>query len=142
MLHPPTRELELLIVFSGLVKWLEKPRNVSRILLTRHVAEGELREAIESLHRLDQPETGAECAVAAAMLIDSAGVRGLAERFAHARREGLAIEEVAREEPPEIPPWMDTLARTMMLERMERRKAFCRAMIEETSNVKRQNRDV
>ena len=130
-LHPPTRELELLILFSGLVKWLDKPRNLSRTLLTRHVAEGELRNTIAALHRLDAPETGAECAVAAAMLIDSAGVRGLAERFAHARREGLSIEDVAREEPPQVPQWMDARARTLMIERIAEREKFARALLDE-----------
>jgi hypothetical protein len=135
MLHPPTRELELLILFSGLVKWLDKPRNLSRTLLTRHVTEDELRNTIAALHRLEQPQTDAECAVAAATLIDSAGVRGLAERFAHARREGLSIEDVAREEPPQIPPWMDARARTLMIERIAEREKFCRAVLVECGGL-------
>ncbi len=130
-LHPSSRELDLLILFSGLTKWLAKPRNVSRVLLTNAITENELRSAVDSLRRLENPESDSERAVAAALLIDGAGVRGLAERFAHARREGSSVFDVAREEPPPIPGWMPARAREWMIERLEARARFCRAILDE-----------
>lgn len=130
-LHSPIRELELLILFSGLAKWLQKPRNVSRTLLTGTVSEIELATTIRSLARLDDPQSDVERAVAAAMMIDSAGVRGLAERLTHARREGLSIEDVAREEPPEIPAWMPAEGREMLLVRRDERQKVCDALLRE-----------
>lgn len=130
-LHEPARELELLILFSGLGRWLDKPRNFSRVLLNTDVTETELAETVAALRRLDAPETEAERALAAAMLIDAAGVRGFAERLAHARREGSSIADIAREELPPIPEWMPARARELMAARREERARFCRAILEE-----------
>ena len=128
-LQPPSRELDLLILFSGLRKWLAKPRNYSRVLLSGTVTKQELDAVIAA--SLDEPQTDAECAVASALVIDSAGVRGLADRFAQARREGNSIADVANEAPPEIPEWMPAKARAMMLERLEARQRVCRALLDE-----------
>lgn len=131
-LHPPSRRLDLLILFSGLGKWLEKPRNLSRILLAAEgITDAELREVAASLRRLDDPQAEVERAVAAAKVIDAAGVRGLAERLTHARREGISIADVAREEPTPIPDWMPALGRELMMERQEERARVCAAILEE-----------
>ncbi len=83
------RELELLLAFRGLGKWLDKVGNLSRTLLSVDgLTERELRATAASIRRLDAPVSDAERAVAAAILIDNAGVRGLAERVTRARREG------------------------------------------------------
>jgi hypothetical protein len=130
-LYPSTRELELLIVFSGLEKWLQKPRNISRATLTGAVTEAELRVTIDSLQHLENPRSDAEVAVAAALIIDAAGVRALAERFGHARREGVNVVDVAREDPPAIPDWMPPKGRALMTERLEARAHVCRAILDE-----------
>lgn len=131
-LAPPSRELELLLRFQVLGSWLEKVGHLSRVVLTvPEVSESELRRTAASIRRLDAPTTEAERAVAAAVLIDGAGVRGLAERFGRARREGSSLLDVAREEEPPIPEWLSEQARALLLERRARRAAFCRAVLEE-----------
>ena len=95
------------------------------------MTEGELRRTAASIRRLDAPATEAERAVAAAVLIDEAGVRGLAERFGRARREGISIADIAREEPPPVPEWMTEPAREWLLKRREQRAAVCRTLLEE-----------
>ena len=130
-LAPPSRELDLLILFSGLGKWLEKPRNYSRVLLNADISDPELRATVASVRRLDSPQTEAEVAVAAAMLVDSAGVRGFAERLAHARREGISIADLARELPAEIPEWVPAVARRMIEQRHEERAKFAAAILGE-----------
>ncbi|HEV7920255.1 MAG TPA: hypothetical protein VGR02_05635 [Thermoanaerobaculia bacterium] len=132
-LAPPSRELELLLRFQVLGSWLEKVGNLSRVVLTvPEVSESELRRVAASIRRLDAPATEVERAVAAAVLIDGAGVRGLAERFGRARREGSSPLDVAREEEPPIPTWMSDDARAMLLERRAKRAAFCQAILDET----------
>src|SRR5438477_8273822 len=85
MLAPASRELELLIAFHRLGRWLEKVGNISRtVLAVPELTESDLRRTAASIARLDAPMSEAERAVAAAILIDSAGVRGLAERFVRA----------------------------------------------------------
>lgn len=134
--RPPTladeRAFELLLRFHLLGTWLEKVGNLSRtILAVGEVSESELRHTAASIRRLDAPLTDAERAVAAAVLIDEAGVRGLAERFGRARREGISIIDVAREEPPPIPEWMPDEAQEWLMRRREQRAAVCRALLEE-----------
>jgi len=91
------RSLELLLLFRPLGNWLDKVGNLSRTMLATGLAEAELRRASASIKRLDAPESDEEIAVAAAIRIDAAGLRGLAERLARARREGKSVEDVARE---------------------------------------------
>lgn len=134
--QPPTpadaRSFELLLRFHLLGRWLEKVGNLSRTTLAvPDVTEAELRRTAASMRRLDAPLTDAERAVAAAVLIDGAGVRGLAERFGRARREGISMIDVAREEPPPVPEWMTGPAREWLAQRREQRAAVCRALLEE-----------
>ncbi len=129
------RAFELLLLFHGLGRWLEKVGNLSRAVLTLGLTEGELRKTAASIRRLEEPVTDAERAVAAALLIDSAGVRGLAERLSRARREGstvmdvvgLAIAEMA------VPEWFPSSARPLLDSRFETRRMFCRAILDEIS---------
>jgi hypothetical protein len=131
-LTEPSRELELLILFHPLGSWLEKLGNLSRVLLAvGDVTENELRRAAMSIRRLDAPETEAERAIASAILIDGAGVRGLAERLSRSRREGQTIVDVISKEPPVAPEWMNDTAREMLERRIAARAEFCRAIREE-----------
>ena len=127
----PTRELELLLLLYPAAKWLEKPRNFSRLALAGAASEEELRGALGSLKRLEHPQSGEQRAIAAAMLIDRSGVRGLAESFAHARREGRSIADVARDAIAEntIPEWMSDEAAAMLEERLVERRKFCEALL-------------
>jgi hypothetical protein len=96
-LAPASRELELLILFHPLGNWLEKVGNLSRTVLTvRDVSESELRRTAASIRRLDAPVTDAERAVAAAILIDSAGVRGFAERAARGELDRRRLQRDVR----------------------------------------------
>src|ERR1043165_1297331 len=114
---------ELLLAFHRLGHWLDKVGNLTRTALVtgideaalyrtadaiRHLdapalaagsAEGALYRRADALRPLDAPRDDAECAVAAAVIIDAAGVRGLAERLTRARREGLTAEDVAGARP-------------------------------------------
>lgn len=132
-LAPPSRELELLLRFHVLGTWLEKMGNLSRVALAvPSVSEAELRRTAASIRRLDAPQTAAERAAASAVLIDAAGVRGLAERFARARREGSSVMDVAREPLPPAPEWMSDDAQTMFEERRKLRAEFCAALLGES----------
>jgi hypothetical protein len=135
MIHGDTsRDLELLVLFHGLGGWLDKVGNLSRtILAVPGLDEGEMRRAAASIRRLDAPESAVERAVAAAILIDRSGVRGLAQRFAAARREGHTVIDVVREALAEswIPEWLPEKARPLLEARFEARRAFCRAILEE-----------
>ena len=109
--------------------------NFSRTVLAAGLsARQELRRLAASIQRLDAPESDAERAVAAAILIDSAGVRGLAERLARARREGQSVSDVVRAAlaDSERPEWLPEPALPLLEERRERRREFCRAVLEET----------
>jgi len=133
-LATPSRDLELLIHFYPLGRWLEKVGNLSRTLLQlRDVSESELRRTSASIARLDEPVSEAERAVAAARLVDASGVRGLAERFARARREGMSALDVARAtlDERDEPPWLSNGALAMLRARREQRDQFCRAVIRE-----------
>lgn len=131
------RAFELLLLFHRLGNWLGKVGNLTRTALATGVGEAELHRLLAQVRRLhDVPQSDAEYAAAAAILIDAAGVRGLAERLARARREGMSVEDVARDElrEPEIPQWFPAEGRVMLMERNEARRKVCRAILEEIEN--------
>jgi len=131
-LTAPSRELELLILFHPLGSWLEKLGNLSRVLLAvGGVNENELRRTAASIRRLDAPESEAERAIASAILIDGAGVRGLAERLSRSRREGQSIIDVITADPPTAPEWMNDVAREWLARRTAVRAEFSRAILDE-----------
>ncbi len=133
-LHPQrTRSLELLLAFHLLGHWLEKVGNASRTALNTGISEAELRKTAASIRRLEAPLTDEERAVASAILIDSSGPRGLAEKFARARREGHTVADVAREALADthVPEWMSDDARELLQHRRTERDAFARAILEE-----------
>jgi hypothetical protein len=135
-LAPSSREMELLVLFHGLGSWLEKVGNLSRTLLSvEGLTEEELRRTAASIRRLEEPATDAERAVAAARLIDAAGVLGLAERLARSRREGRSVLDVVREALADTPSpdWLPPEARSLLAERHEARREVCRRILEETS---------
>jgi len=124
---------ELLLLFQGLGNWLEKVGNLSRTVLATGISESGLRATAASIRRLSDPTTDAERALAAAILIDSAGVRGLADRFARARREGQSMMDVVRDVLADswIPEWMPQRGRTWLECRYESRREMCRRLLEE-----------
>jgi hypothetical protein len=135
---PPTAEegraLELLLAFHRLDKWLDKVGNISRTVLSvPGVSEAELRRTAASIKRLEAPVTGAERAVAAAILIDNAGVRGLAEHFTRARREGSSQMDVLRNVLADVfvPEWLPESAHEWMHARREARREVCKRLLEE-----------
>ena len=132
-LHPRTNALELLLAFHLLGGWLEKVGNLSRAVLNTGVSEIDLHRTARSIRRLDAPITSEERAVAAAVMIDSAGPRGLAERFGRARREGHSVADVAREALGEthVPQWMSDEARELLAAKRKERDAFARAILDE-----------
>jgi hypothetical protein len=134
-LHAPAgdRAFELLLLFHGLGNWLEKVGNLSRTMLATGLGEAELRAVAASIRRLDEPVSDAERAVAAARLIDAAGVRGLAERFARARREGQSPMDVVRDVLAEswLPDWLPDAARPWLARRYDARREVCRRMLAE-----------
>ena len=71
--------------------------------------------------------------MAAAAIIDAAGVRGLAERLTRARREGMTVDDVARAElrEVEVPEWFSAEAREMWMERVEAKRDVCRKILDE-----------
>lgn len=134
-LHPQrTRSLELLLAFHLLGSWLGRVGNMSRTALNTGVSEPELRKTVASIRRLDAPLTDEERAVASAVLIDRAGPRGLAEQFAHARREGHTMADTAREALADthVPEWMSAEARELLQQRRAERDAFARAILADT----------
>ena len=136
-LHPSTdRHFELLLRFHLLGSWLEKVGNLSRTsLAVQELSETELRRVAFSIRRLDAPVTDAEKAVAAAVLIDGAGVRGMADRLARARREGMSLMDVLREALADawVPDWLPEQARPWLERRHEARRAFCRRILDEVA---------
>jgi hypothetical protein len=127
------RAFELLLLFHGLGRWLEKVGNLSRAVLTIGVAEGELRATAASIRRLDEPSTEAERAVAAALLIDASGLRGFAERLARSRREGSTVLDVVRNAVADViePAWLPDAARALLRSRRESRREMCRRILAE-----------
>lgn len=137
-LHTPseaeTRPFELLLLFHRLGTWLEKVGNLSRTLLgVSGLTEAELRQTAASIRRLDDPVTDAERAVAAAVLIDGAGVRGLTELFVRARREGNSLMDVLRASLSDVavPEWLPPHAEEWLHARREARREVCRRLLEE-----------
>jgi hypothetical protein len=128
-----TRELELLLLLYPAAKWLEKAGNLSRVSLASGITEDELRERSASLRQLARPRSDAERALAAALLIDQSGVRGLAEMFGRAKREGRSVADIASEIAAEntIPEWMSDEAAEMLEERLQTRRGFCEALLRE-----------
>ena len=127
-------DLELLLLFHPLGRWLEKVGNISRTLLAvGGLDEAALRRTAASIRRLDGPESDVERSVAAAILIDRSGVHGLAQRFAAARREGHSVLDVVREALAEswVPEWVPAAARPLLEERFEARRAVCAAILGE-----------
>ena len=127
---------ELLLLFHGLGKWLERVGNASRtVLAVGGITEADLWRTTASIRRLDHPESAAERAVAGAILIDSAGVRGLALKFASARREGHSLLDVVREELASawIPDWLPERARPWLERRFEAKRRVCREVLDELS---------
>jgi hypothetical protein len=134
-LHPErTRSLELLLAFHLLGSWLDKVGNASRTALNTGISEAELRKTAASMRRLDAPLTAEERAVASAILIDAAGPRGLAEKFARVRREGHTVADAAREALADthVPEWMSDEARDLLLRRRAARDTLARAILDES----------
>jgi len=124
---------ERLLLFHRLGRWLEKVGNLSRAALATGISEADLRRTAASIARLEEPSTDAERALAAAIRIDAAGPRGLAERFAHARREGKSVADVASLAMSEndIPDWMSEASAGMLAAKRAKRDAVCRAILED-----------
>lgn len=127
------RSFERLLLFHGLGRWLEKVGNLSRAALTTGLSEGELRTTAASIRRLEDPSSDAERAVAAAVLIDGAGVRGLAERLSRSRREGSSVLDVVRNALADAvePAWLPENARAWLARRWEARRRVCDAVLSE-----------
>ncbi|HEX8170911.1 MAG TPA: hypothetical protein VF824_10265 [Thermoanaerobaculia bacterium] len=137
-LHSPAdaRSFELLLLFHALGKWLEKVGNISRVVLVvGNVTEEELRRTSASIRRLEEPVSEEERAVAAAVLIDGAGVRGLTEHFARARREGSSLMDIVRNALSDVavPEWLPPRAEPWLLARRNGRREVCRKLLEELS---------
>ena len=130
-----TRAMELLLLFQRLGNWLDRVGNVSRTVLAigGGLTEGELRRTAMSIRRLDVPESAIERAVAAAVLLDRAGLRGLAQRFASARREGQTVLDVIREALAEtwIPDWVPESGRAWLERRHETKRRYCAGILDE-----------
>lgn len=137
-LHTPppaeVRAFELLLLFHRLGRWLDKVGNVSRTILgVTGLTEAELRRTAASIGRLHAPVSEAERAVAAAVMIDEAGVRGLTEYFTRARREGMSLMDVLRNALSDValPEWLPERAEEWLHQRREARRAVCRRLLEE-----------
>jgi hypothetical protein len=128
------RAFELLLLFHRLGKWLDKVGNLSRtVLAVGGLTEVELRRTAASIARLGEPVTEGERAVAAAILVDSAGVRGLTELFTRARREGSSLMDVLRAALSDVaaPEWLPPRAEEWLHARREARRQVCRRLLEE-----------
>jgi hypothetical protein len=128
-----TRAFDLLLLFHGLGKWIEKIGNRSRAVLVTGLADDELRALAASIRRLDEPVSDAERALASAIVIDSAGVRGLASRLSRARREGSSIMDVVRDALADVivPEWMPPQGRKWLAARYEARREVCARILGE-----------
>jgi len=128
------RSFELLLLFHRLGTWLEKVGNLSRTLLgVSGLTDDDLRRTAASIRRLDAPVTDAERAIASAVLIDGAGVRGLTEQFGRARREGNSLMDVLRASLSDVavPEWFPQHAEEWLHARREARREVCRTLLEE-----------
>ena len=128
------RFFELLLLFHGLGRWLDKVGNLSRLRLAiPEIEEIELRRVSAAIARAATPATPMEAAVAAALVIDRSGIFGVAEQLMKSRREGSTIRDIALrglivEEPP---LWMPEIGRQMFRERANARRRFCIQLLEE-----------
>lgn len=129
------RDFELLLLFHRLGRWLEKVGNLSRVTLATGVDENELRRTAASIRRIadEMPRSGPERAVAAAILIDGAGVRGLLEHVGRSRREGSSLMDVVRATLADvtIPEWLSPEAVEWLHARRDARREVCRKLLEE-----------
>ena len=128
------RAFELLLLFHRLGRWLEKVGNLSRTVLSvGGLTEIDLRRTAASIARLQAPVSDAERAVAAAVLIDTAGVRGLTEHFTRARREGSSLMDILRAALSDVavPEWLPPRAEEWLHARREARREACRRLLEE-----------
>jgi hypothetical protein len=128
------RDLELMVLFHILGSWLEKVGNISRTTLAvGDVTEADLRRTAAAIRRLDAPITDVEKSLAAAILIDRSGVRGLAQRIAAGRREGHSLLDVVREALADsrMPEWVPAPARPWLESRLEARRTVCREILDE-----------
>ena len=138
-IHPAgadDRHFELLLLFHGLGRWLEKIGNVTRtVLAVPGIAEEELRAVMRSIRRFEAPESEAERAIAAAILIDSSGVRGLADSISRSRREGSSLTDVLRSALSDVrePEWLAPNALSWLRRRRVARRDMCRAILDELS---------
>lgn len=129
-----TLPFELLLRFHRLGRWLEKVGNLSRTaLVVQGVSESELRRTAASIARLDEPVTEGERAVAAAVLIDGAGVRGLTELFTRSRREGNSLMDVLRasSSAADAPDWLSPRAEEWLRTRRDARREICARVLQE-----------
>jgi hypothetical protein len=129
---------ELLLVFHGLRGWLERVGNISRtaLIVGSGLSETHLRQVLASLKRLDAPQTAEERALASALFVDQAGVRGLVSRLLHARREGTGPTELAREllaSSVPLPEWLVPAARPWVIARWMNRRMVCEELLRESS---------
>ncbi|HJQ37594.1 MAG TPA: hypothetical protein VKB93_10675 [Thermoanaerobaculia bacterium] len=128
------RAFELLLRFHRLGRWLDKVGNLTRTLLAVDgLEEAELRRTALSIQRLEESVTEAERAVAAAVMIDEAGVRGLTEHFTRARREGNSLMDVLRAALSDVavPDWLPPRAEEWLHARREARREVCKRLLEE-----------
>lgn len=128
---------ELLILFHRLGGWLARLGNASRVVFASGgmLSEPAVRRLQRSLERLDAPESGMERAVAAAIAVDSAGVRGAVLRLAQSRREGQTQLEEARQiasEAHEPPLWMDSRAAEWFARRAGAARRVAEAIVAES----------
>ena len=127
---------DLLFYLHPLGSWLRKTGNRSRALLALKgiATDQELFRVENSISRLEVPQTALEIALASALLIDRAGVRGAVQQLASARREGLTIDEavqkLAEDEPS--PTWMSPKALEWLNGRKKSRIDFIRSFQTET----------
>ncbi|MEA2165959.1 MAG: hypothetical protein QOK37_4086 [Thermoanaerobaculia bacterium] len=132
-LENDARAFELLLLFHGLGRWIEKIGNRSRAVLVTGLTDDELRAVAGSIRRLDDPSSDGERAVAAAVLIDSAGIRGLASRLSRARREGSSVMDVVRDALGDaiVPEWMPSQGRKWLAARYDVRREVCARILRE-----------
>lgn len=128
------KAFELLLLFHRLGNWLEKVGHLSRTLLgVEGLTDDDLRRTAASIRRLEDPISPVERAVAAAVLIDNAGVRGLVEHFSRARREGNSLMDVLRAvlSDMSVPDWLPPDAEEWLYARREARREVCKRLLEE-----------
>jgi hypothetical protein len=128
-----SRAFELLLLFHGTGKWIDKIGNRSRAVLVTGLSDDELRSLAGSIRRLDEPASDSERALASAIVIDSAGVRGLASRLSRARREGSSIMDVVRDALADVivPEWMPPRGQKWLAARYEARREVCARILRE-----------